>query len=149
MNFFGQLAEKIGHGVKVAAKDTAHGVKVAAVEVEHVSVKAAIPAGELAAQVLLPPPVSVTVKTILEMVSAHFDSPGSEVGNTTEEKSNMNPLETFAITMVLGIVQSTVKNPQHAAILKTQLIGVADQIYMTYGLVPASLAPPAPETPKQ
>lgn len=53
----------------------------------------------------------------------------------------MNPLETFAITMVLGIVQSTVKNPAHKQMLQNQLVGIATDIFNEYGMVPPT-APP-------
>ncbi len=48
----------------------------------------------------------------------------------------MNEFEQFAITAALSLVLSTVKNPAHAAALKTQLLGVAAQIQEAYGIVP-------------
>jgi hypothetical protein len=60
------------------------------------------------------------------------------------EQSPMNPLEQFAITMVLGIIQSTVKNPTHKAAVQTQLVGLATDIFEEYGMtvpeVPAAVA---------
>lgn len=52
----------------------------------------------------------------------------------------MNPLEQFAITIVLGILQTVVKNPVHSAALETQLVGIANDIYLAYGLVPPTPA---------
>lgn len=54
----------------------------------------------------------------------------------------MNPLETFAITMVLGMLQGTVKNPAHKQLLENQLVGIATDIFNAYGMVP----PPPPVT---
>jgi len=48
----------------------------------------------------------------------------------------MTVLEQFAITIVLGLLQLVIKNPNSAAELKTQLLGVADDIYSAYGLTP-------------
>jgi hypothetical protein len=53
-----------------------------------------------------------------------------------EKQSTMNQLEQFAITMIMGILQSTVKNPAHKALLQNQLLGVAADIQIAYGLVP-------------
>ena len=56
----------------------------------------------------------------------------------------MNALESFAITIIMGILQTVVKNPAHAAELEGQLVGVATQILSTYGYtVVAPVAPPA------
>jgi uncharacterized membrane protein len=46
---------------------------------------------------------------------------------------NMNVLESFAVTIVMGILQQVVKNPAHAAAVKGQLVGVATEILATYG----------------
>lgn len=51
-------------------------------------------------------------------------------------ENTLNPLESFAINMVLGVLQSVIKNPAHSAALENQLVGVANDIYMTYGLTP-------------
>jgi hypothetical protein len=48
----------------------------------------------------------------------------------------MSFLEQFAINIILGIVQSTVKNPTHKAAVQAQLLGVADDIYLAYGFTP-------------
>jgi hypothetical protein len=60
------------------------------------------------------------------------------------ENSTMNPLEQFAVTMILGMLQTAVKNPAHKSALQTQLLGVADDIYMTYGKVPPMASAPSP-----
>lgn len=59
----------------------------------------------------------------------------------------MNFLENFAITVILGLLQAVVKNPAHAAALKSQLVGVADDIYTVYGMTPAVPAPAPASTP--
>lgn len=51
----------------------------------------------------------------------------------------MNTLEQFAITMVLGILQSVIKNPAHSTALKTQLLGIAADIYTSYGITPPAV----------
>jgi hypothetical protein len=48
----------------------------------------------------------------------------------------MNFWEQFVIHLALGIVQGIVKNPQHAAALRSRLLEVADAIYEAYGLTP-------------
>jgi hypothetical protein len=48
----------------------------------------------------------------------------------------MNTLEQFGITILLSVLQTVVKNPAHAAQLRTQLLGVADDIYTAYQIVP-------------
>lgn len=58
----------------------------------------------------------------------------------------MNFLENFAITVILGLLQAVVKNPAHAAALKTQLVGVANDIYATYGLTPPATVSSSPLT---
>ena len=45
----------------------------------------------------------------------------------------MNTLETFAITIVMGILQTVVKNPAHKAAVQAQLVGVATEILAAYG----------------
>lgn len=57
---------------------------------------------------------------------------------------NMNALESFAITVIMGILQQVVKNPAHAAAVEGQLVGVATQILETYGYTVT--APPASPT---
>jgi hypothetical protein len=54
----------------------------------------------------------------------------------------MNPLEQFAVTILLGVLQTVVKNPVHKVALENQLVAVANDIYLTYGMVP-----PVPATP--
>jgi len=56
------------------------------------------------------------------------------------ERELMSLLEHMAISMILGILSSTVKNPAHAAQLQTQLLGVASEIASLYGY---TLTPPA------
>lgn len=48
----------------------------------------------------------------------------------------MNVLEQMAISILLSLVQATVKNPAKAATVKSQLLGVADDIYEAYGITP-------------
>ena len=56
----------------------------------------------------------------------------------------MSWLEQFAITIVLGILQQVVKNPAKKAELKDVLVGVANDIYASYGIPPAApVASPA------
>jgi hypothetical protein len=52
----------------------------------------------------------------------------------------MNWLEQFAITIVLGILQQVIKDPAKKVELQAVLLGVANNIYAEYGMVP----PPAP-----
>jgi hypothetical protein len=58
----------------------------------------------------------------------------------------MNWLEQFAITIVLGILQQVIKDPTKKAALQTVLVGVANDIYASYGLVPPA-APADPAAP--
>lgn len=41
------------------------------------------------------------------------------------------------ISMAVSLILSAVKNPQKAKALETQLLEVADAIYLAYGLAPA------------
>jgi hypothetical protein len=50
----------------------------------------------------------------------------------------MSWLEQFAITIVLGVLQQVIKDPSKKAALQSVLIGVANDIYTTYGMVPPS-----------
>lgn len=45
----------------------------------------------------------------------------------------MNALEQFAITIILGVLQTVVKNPASKAALQAQLLGVATDIAASYG----------------
>lgn len=48
----------------------------------------------------------------------------------------MNYLEQFAITILLGLIQTVIKNPATASAVKLQLVGVANDIYIAYGMTP-------------
>jgi len=48
----------------------------------------------------------------------------------------MNVIEQLAITFMLELLQLVVKNPDKAAQFKTQLLGVAGDIYSAYGITP-------------
>lgn len=124
--------ERIGHGLKIAAKDSA---------------KVAMPVAAVVLPLVIPPPAEHIASAVLGLVTKKVDA-NSETG----VENDMSPLEIFAITMVLGLVQSTVKNPTHAAQMRAQLLGVADNIYMAYGLtppMPAAATTAAPVPPAQ
>ena len=63
-----------------------------------------------------------------------------ETATRSGENLPMNPLEQFAITIVLGVLQTVVKNPTSKAALQGQLLGVATDIAASYGY---TLTPPA------
>lgn len=118
-NFF----VKIGHGFKQAAH-----------KIEPVAVKSGYAVTELMPIVLPLLPGGMVAGTLLQ---------GSAVLQLLHgEKNPMNPLEQFAVMMIMSVIQTTVKNPAHKAAVQTQLLGVADDIYMSYGMIP----PPRPET---
>jgi len=52
----------------------------------------------------------------------------------------MNPIESFAITMILGVLNQAIKNPASKAAMSEQLLGLASDIAITYGY---TLQPPA------
>jgi hypothetical protein len=54
----------------------------------------------------------------------------------------MSWLEQFAITIILGILQQVIKDPAKKAELQNLLVGLANDIYESYGM-----SPPAPPTP--
>ena len=57
----------------------------------------------------------------------------------------MSILEQFAITIILGVLQLVVKNPAAKKALEAQLVGIANDIYAAYGMVPPALSwPPTP-----
>lgn len=83
---------------------------------------------------------AVIVPAALPLVPV-FGEPASKVVTAVltlqhGEQSPMNPLEQFAITMVLGIVQTTIKNPAHKSAVQNQLVGLATTIFEEYGMVP-------------
>lgn len=113
-SFFGKIAEglkDVGKGLETAGKDTA---------------KIAIPAAEVIAPAVIPMGAGQVVSQVLGLA------------DTKIEGGKMNQLEQFAVTMVLGTLQHVVKNPTHAALLKNQLVGLADDIYKSYGMTPAA-----------
>jgi hypothetical protein len=52
----------------------------------------------------------------------------------------MNTLESFAITILMGVLQSVVKNPAHKAAVQGQMTGIATEILEAYGY---TVTPPA------
>lgn len=149
------ILELLGHGVKVASKDVAKVIEIAAKDTGKAVVHVAPVVAEIAAPVL--PMVPFVGPALAEVERAVFSRtlPASlpvakamaVVFQTSIQGDTMNPLESFAITMVLGIIQTTVKNPAHKAALQHQLIGIADLIYTDYGLA-APVANPTPEPAK-
>ena len=67
------------------------------------------------------------------------------VVNSALGVSSMNPLEAMAISIILGVVQTTIKNPKSKAAVESQLVGLANSIYAEYGMVPPA-APTASGT---
>lgn len=49
----------------------------------------------------------------------------------------MNILESMFISFGLQIVSLVVKDPVHSQQVKTQLLGIADDIYEAYGIAPS------------
>ncbi len=49
---------------------------------------------------------------------------------------NLNVLEALGINLILTVLRTVVKNPAHMAALQDQLLNVADDIYVAYGVVP-------------
>ena len=45
----------------------------------------------------------------------------------------MNALESFAITILMGVLQSVIKNPAHKAAVEGQMTGIATEILEAYG----------------
>ena len=45
----------------------------------------------------------------------------------------MNALESFAITILMGVLQSVIKNPAHKAAVQNQMVGISTEILMAYG----------------
>lgn len=151
-----EILNKTGKGIKTAAIDTEKGLAIAGKatvhelpEVAEIAVEVApfIPVpflspvlrtAQAAAQLVAPRPAPVSSEFL--PASLPVAKGMSQVFQTSITGDKMNPLESFGITMVLGILQSVIKNPAHKAVLETQLVGVADQIYMTYGMVPPAPA---------
>lgn len=76
-------------------------------------------------------PVAAPIMEVIDAIAALYSK---------EKNPDMNPLETFAVTMVLGILQQVIKNPTHSAAVENQLVGIATDIFLTYGMVPPSAA---------
>lgn len=50
----------------------------------------------------------------------------------------MNVLESFAISILMGVLQSVIKNPAHKAAVQNQMVGIASEILAAYGYTVAS-----------
>lgn len=88
-------------------------------------------------------PIIADVAEVAFPMSAPIAAAISTVSKITLTGESMNTLEAFAITQVLGILQAVVKNPAHKAALQNQLVGVATDIFVAYGMtVPASSGTP-------
>lgn len=48
----------------------------------------------------------------------------------------MNWLESMFISFAISVIRGLVKNPSHAAAVREQMLTVADDIYVAYGIVP-------------
>lgn len=48
----------------------------------------------------------------------------------------MSWLEEMAISIILGALQQFIKNPAKKAAMETLLLGIADDIYVSYQIVP-------------
>jgi hypothetical protein len=55
---------------------------------------------------------------------------------------NMNALEQFGIMIILQVLNTVVKNPASKAAMQATLVGLANDIYVEYGMLPP-LTPPA------
>jgi hypothetical protein len=111
--------------LKVAARATAHAAEKVAVVAAPVAVEAgmAVLTGRWPqVQAPAPAPISPALAGFAIQVLGGDD---------------VNPLEQMAIMLIMGTLQSVVKNPQHKEALKSQLLLVADDIYMAYGMAPA------------
>ena len=149
-----ELLTKTGKGIRTGAKDTGKALETTGKVIAHEIPEVVTVAAEVAPVIS---PVLAVAGSIAAIVNGKIARPVSEsfpaslpvsramsdVFQTSITGDEMNPLESFAITMVLGILQSVVKNPAHKAVLENQLVGVADQIYAAYGLVPPAPAPAA------
>lgn len=145
------ILQLLGHGVKIAAHDTAKVIEIAAKDTGHAVVKVAPVVAEIAAPVLPMVPIVGPALAEVERTFIPASLPVAKsmatIFQTSIQGDKMNPLESFAITMVLGILQTAIKNPAHKAALESQLIGVADLIYTTYGLAAPTPAPAPALTP--
>jgi hypothetical protein len=135
-----EFLRKPGHVAKAIGKEAEH-IGIIAGEVALEAAPVVVPeAAPVASAILhLLPVMHVTVPQsapVAKVMAGFF--------HTSIEGNSMNPLESFAITMILGMLQTTVKNPAHKAALETQLVGLADMIYAAYGMVsPVAPAPVA------
>lgn len=120
MNFFTQL----GHGLKVVGKEAAKIGEVAA------------PVAADVVPIAIPGAPGLAVNKILSLVPEHS---AKLISISTGGNESMNPLEAFGISLVLGVLQQVVKNPAHAATMKEILLGLAADIYTTYGIVPPAV----------
>lgn len=117
MNFF----VKIGHVAKVVAIDAAKVGEVAA------------PVAADVIPVALPGAPGLAVEKILSLVPQHS---AKLISISMGGNEDVNPLEAVAISVVLGVLQQSIKNPAHAALLKETLVGLATDIFTTYGMTP-------------
>jgi hypothetical protein len=124
MNRFISMLHEVGHVAAVVGRDTGK-----------VAVRVLPVAAPLAAEIF---PAGAVADLLVHALPALKLSIGHPEG-----EAELNALEMMAFSMIMGVIQTTVKNPAHAASVKDHLLLVADDIYMAYGLPPAS-RPPAP-----
>lgn len=125
MNAFLSILKKVGRVSETVGKDV---LEVGAVASPFLPIPAPVATAiKVAAS-------SVEISPLHDLLMISGNVVNSQLGDT------MNPLEQFAITIVLGVLNTVIKNPAHKAALQSQLLGVADDIYETYGVTP----PPRP-----
>lgn len=113
-NFFVRIAHGIEKGTKKVAPVAEHVIPL-------------IP--------VIPAPVATLANDAFSLLPSVGDK-HNKVENlvSISKGESMNPLESFGFTIALGVVHSVIKNPAHAAQVKTLLVGMADAIYSEYGM---------------
>lgn len=106
--------------------------------------------GEIGLEVAAVIPISAPIAGPLEMIVRGVTAPGVKTLANLETGSHtlniggtmgLNQLEQFAFMIILGVLNSVVKNPAHKAAMQTSLLTLAADIQEEYGLTP----PPMPE----
>lgn len=107
---------------------------------------------EVGLQIAAVIPISAPIAGPLELIVHGVTAPGVKTFTHVETGNQLlniggtmglNQLEQFAFMIILGVLNSVVKNPAHKAAMQTGLLTLAADIQTSYGLTPPDM-PAAP-----
>lgn len=93
-------------------------------------------------------PVSAGIAAPLRLIVEGVTAPGVKTATHLESGTSlinigglddMNQLEQFAIMIIMGVLNSVIKNPAHKATMQSVLLNLAADIQMSYSLTPPEM----------